>query len=185
FWQENAIKQFIDTMMAAAGISGGIININIISEIFMIEIILALALGLLELIINVGILPFKNKGVKTNRDNLLQKSFIMYRKAGIRPYVKVMLKDSQNISGECLRYSWNDKGSLLVKDADNPEKQIWVPLNDIVKIEFLNSQSVINETEKEQKAFAYRKVLNWMAKGYGDEIYGKKEKSIKALGGDS
>ncbi|WP_143157121.1 hypothetical protein, partial [Desulforamulus putei] len=38
FWQENAIKQFIDTMMAAAGISGGIININIISEIFMIEI---------------------------------------------------------------------------------------------------------------------------------------------------
>lgn len=175
FWQENAIKQFIDTMMAAAGISGGIININIISEIFMIEIILALALGLLELIINVGILPCKNKGVKTNRDNLLQKSFIMYRKAGIRPYVQVMLKDSQNISGECLRYSWNDKGSLLVKDADNPEKQIWVPLNDIAKIEFLNSQSVINETEKEEKVFAYRKVLNWMAKGYGDEIYGKKK----------
>lgn len=178
FWQENAIKQFIDIMMAAAGISGGKINVSVISRMLFIEYVLAVVLGLWELIINVGILPCKNKGVKTNRDNLLQKTFIMYRKSGIRPYVKVMLKDGQNISGECLRYSWDDKGSLLLKDADNPEKQIWVPLNDDVKIEFVNSPSVIDVIENEQKVFAYRRVLNWMAEGYGDEIYGKKEKSI-------
>jgi hypothetical protein len=96
------------------------------------------------------------------------------------------MNQGDKISGECLRYGWNGKMSFLIRDADNPERQTWVSLEDVLKIEFVNRGFVeIAEKDKEhevalvQKLESLRKVFNWMADGYGDEVYGERIKNAK------
>lgn len=136
-WQDDLTKQLMETILIASGTSKGLINISVIGKVFLFEYILAVVVGLIEFVYRVGV-PFKEKSLTTNRGDILQETFITFRKAGIRPRVQVILKDDQKVSGECLKYSWQGKGSVLLKDIDNPDKKTWVPLDDIVKIEFIN-----------------------------------------------
>lgn len=137
-WQKDITKQLVESILVASGVSKGVISISVISKVFFLEYVMAVILGLIEFTLRIG-LPFKKKSITTNRDHILQDTFIAFRRAGVRPRVQVVLRDDQNISGECLKYSWQGKGSVLLKDIDYHDKQIWIPLDDVVKIEFTNS----------------------------------------------
>lgn len=166
------------------------------SLFFTTEIILAGILGSLELMIKTGLIPkppwylFRCRNrLKVKPGNLLQDTLIEYRRAGVRPYLTLWLEDDKKVNGECLRYSWNGKESILLRDADNPEKQTWVSLDQVVRMEFANLSRVMDVQEDKaqirdmiQKVEAHRRVLNWMSAGYGDEVYGKKLEKLRQSG---
>lgn len=153
--------------------------------IFAAEYSIAAFVGLVELFQVAGA-PCRRQALSLKSENLLLELLIKYRRAGLRPFITVYMNQGDKISGECLRYGWNGKMSFLIRDADNPEKRTWVSLEDVLKIEFVNRGFVeIAEKDKEheaalvQKLESLRKVFNWMADGYGDEVYGEKIRNAK------
>jgi len=74
---------------------------------------------------------------------------LAYRRAGRRPYLKIALGEGEPVEGECLRFCWDNGGSLLVRDADDPAKLNWVRLSTVKRVEFTNLFSLEAEPEPE------------------------------------
>ncbi|NHM26963.1 hypothetical protein G7K71_08195 [Desulfofundulus sp. TPOSR] len=185
--RSGIFERFMNTIMAASGVVQVKPSPEAMLIMFSVEYTVAFILGWVELLMVTG-RPWDQRGsvVKVKPGDSLLETLIAYRKAGLRPDVVIHLKDGHKVEGECLRYNWNGKTAFLVRDADNPEKQIWVGLDEVVRIEFVNLNIVeIAERDKEKslellrKIAAHKKVLNWMSPGYGDEVYEGKIRAIK------
>ncbi|RKO65707.1 hypothetical protein [Desulfofundulus salinus] len=185
--RSGIFERFVNTIMAASGVVQAKPSPEAMLIMFSFEYMVAFILGLIELF-RVSGRPWDQRGavIKVKPGDSLLETLIAYRKAGLRPNVVIHLKEGHKVEGECLRYNWNGKTAFLIGDADNPEKQIWVGLDEVIKIEFVNLDFLeIVERDKEkslellQKIEAHRKVFNWISPGYGDEVYEGKIKAIK------
>lgn len=119
-------------------------------------------------------------GVKVNNSKLMRDIFVRFRKAGKRPQLEIVRDDGSCVKGECLRYCWNGKESVLLCDLDNPFRITWVVLDDAVSVKFTNLAGLVQleelkaeETKVVQDIQASRRILNGLLPGYGDEVYGK------------
>lgn len=163
--------------------------------VFGISYLSALIGGWLELLIKTGIFS-SNTGSAINRklrgkppmtcqlpilvrrSELPQDIFIAFRRAGVRPYVRAAFRDGSSLQGECLRYSWNGNESLLVRDADHPDRASWVRVQDLERLDFLNLMALESaepdsseeRSVQEEKRWR-RKVLNEIVPGLGDETF--------------
>ncbi|ACX51888.1 hypothetical protein Adeg_0742 [Ammonifex degensii KC4] len=155
--------------------------------IFVAEYSTASLLGLLELLRVTGTPRTRGRrAVRLRPEDLLLELLVRYRGAGLKPFVTVYTGQGGRVTGECLRYGWNGKASLLVKDADDPEKLTWVDIEDVLRIEFHNRE-LIEAAEKErereaallQKLESLRKLYNWAADGCGDELYGERIENLR------
>lgn len=106
--------------------------------------------------------------------------FIRFRRAGKRPHLEILLKNGTKFTGECLRFSWNGKESVLLADLDDPRKLKWVALEDAVAIIFLNLALLESKEKSEEQKRKWagdieksKYILNGLAPGYGNEVYGK------------
>ncbi|HHW44116.1 hypothetical protein GFC01_10825 [Desulfofundulus thermobenzoicus] len=127
-----------------------------------------------------GILAGCSSGVRVKPANTILDVFVRFRKAGKRPHLEIALKNGTSIKGECLRFSWNGKESVLSADMDNPCQLEWVALDEAVSIKFLNLALMDAEGKSAEQAERCledirksRQILNGLAPGYGDEVYGK------------
>lgn len=116
-------------------------------------------------------------GVRVRPTDTVLDIFVRFRRAGKRPYLKVVLKNGTLIKGECLRFSWDGKESVLLADPDDPSQLTWVSLDEVVSIKFLNldfldamerTERYLEEIEKS------RQILNGILPGYGDEVYNRR-----------
>lgn len=124
-------------------------------------------------------------GVKVDNSKLMRDVFIRFRKAGKRPQLEILRKDGSCVKGECLRYCWNGRESVLLCNLDNPFRITWVVLDDAVSVKFTNLAGLVQlEESKARKAEiirdiqASRKILNGLVSGYGDEVYGNYLKEL-------
>jgi hypothetical protein len=69
--------------------------------------------------------------------NNLRKIFSCYRMANKKPYVKLHFNGSNFIEGEVLKYNWNGRKELLIRQADTCSLMI-VDLDNCYLIEFKN-----------------------------------------------
>ncbi|MCL6557633.1 MAG: hypothetical protein K6U74_02300 [Firmicutes bacterium] len=127
-----------------------------------------------------GILAGCSGGVRVKPTNTILDVFVRFRRAGKRPRLEIVLKNGASFKGECLRFSWNGKESVLLADMDNPCRLNWVVLDEVVSIKFLNLDLVntgeepAEQAEKQQEDIRKnRRILNGIVPGYGDEVYGK------------
>ncbi|MBO8128944.1 MAG: hypothetical protein H0Z39_07065 [Peptococcaceae bacterium] len=101
---------------------------------------------------------------------LLLDVMVAYRIAGRRPYLRLWFKDGRKVEGECLKYSWGGTESLLVRDADIPEKIIWISLDAVEQLELLDFRISEEDKEMEKK----RLVLDFIEPGLSDEFFDKR-----------
>lgn len=186
-WAREMVVGVVETMLAASGYSQKRINIDAVMIAFSVEYLAAVALGLGELffVLKGLSLPWRRKrGPALHAENLLLGVLARYRKVEVRPRMIVRFAGGREpVRGECLRYSWNGRETVLLRDLDDPRKVAWVDLADATEIEFDN-WSFLKEAENGQwearklrkMIDAYRSVLNWMAPGLGDEAYGPEKR---------
>lgn len=126
-----------------------------------------------------------SSGVQVKPGEPLLETFIRFRRAGKRPLLELRLKDGTVIEGECLRYTWNGKESVLLSGMDDPRELRWLVLEEAVSIRFLNL-AALQETAKKCGTEKYledveksQRILNGLVPGYGDEVYGDILKGLK------
>lgn len=162
--------------------------------VFTVSYLLGFIAGWLELIMKAGVLSsgtgwalrkrlrWKSRiacqlPILIRKSDLPQDIFIAFRRAGVRPYVRVVFRDGGSLQGECLRYSWNGSESLLIRDADHSDRASWVRVQDLERLDFLNLMALQNaerdsgERSVKQEKKWRRKVLNDIVPGLGDETF--------------
>lgn len=184
------IDDAVDSILVMSGLSEGSIRTDALVWLFVAECLTAFVFGIVELFSAIKGSPFgrAKKGTVLETADMLVRTFLRYRKAGIRPRITVRFADGREPKkGECLRYGWNGREAVLLRDLDDPMKVEWVDLAGAAEIEFDNwgflgeAEEHREGREREAREFretvdAYRSVLNWMAPGLGDEIYGSKKR---------
>ncbi|WP_170246174.1 hypothetical protein, partial [Neomoorella thermoacetica] len=169
----TAFSRFLSTLKEISDGASKPIDIFALATVFVISYLAAMITGVIELLAIIGC-PWKRKGrLRIKPADPLKETFIFYRKAGKRPYLRVILSSGKIVTGECLKYGWNGEESLLIRDADNISSLVWVPLKDAAKIEFRDLMAVREKENERIEIEKNRKILNSIADGYGDEVYGK------------
>jgi len=75
------------------------------------------------------------------RDDMLFYIFLYYRCAGKRPYVTVQVEGGgKTVEGEVLKFAWGPRGGMLLLDADDPRKTVWLPLARLSWVRFENTK---------------------------------------------
>lgn len=171
--KNNIFSRFVSSLRELNAEPSKPLDIWAFAVVFGISYALSLVAGLCELLTVIGI-PYRRKqNLRVAASDPLRDIFLRYRRAGKRPYIKILLTNGVEIVGECVRYGWNGEESILVRDADNNGRLIWVSLNETKKVEFEN---LVVETEDWKEIERSRRILNGVADGLGDEIYGSKGK---------
>ncbi|WP_153018456.1 hypothetical protein, partial [Neomoorella mulderi] len=82
------------------------IDVFALGGVFASTYLAAMFFGVIELLSIIGF-PQKRKGrLRIKPADPLKETFIFYRKAGKRPYLRVILSSGKIITGECLKYGW-------------------------------------------------------------------------------
>ncbi|OIQ53427.1 hypothetical protein [Neomoorella thermoacetica] len=169
----NIFSRFISALREISSLEKKPIDIIALADVFALSYFVAIAGGVIELLGVIGFPCKRKERLRIKPVDPLRETFIRYRKAGKRPYLRVTLSSGEIITGECLKYGWNGEESILIRDAANISSLVWVPLKDATKIEFRNLLAVREKANEWIEIEKNRKILNGIADGYGDEVYGK------------
>lgn len=190
----NLFNEFFDSLKTLSGVEGNSVKLGPFFAVFMLTYSCAFITGLLELALVVRLKIPQTCGIQVKRVSwimfglkgnskrfaispgvLLRDVFVAYRLAGLRPFVGVSLKNGEKLQGEVLRYSWGGRESILLRDADEPDKLTWLSLDDVNHISFLNLTALKTGNRQYEGLFLDRDgvLLERILPGLVDETVGK------------